>query len=287
MRNTDPLEVSRSIEMRIGKIAVGAGEPLLLIAGLNVLETLDGALACAEQVKAIAERHGLPAVFKASFDKANRSSHESYRGPGMDEGLRMLSQVKEETGLPITTDVHESGQAKIVAEVADCLQIPAFLCRQTDLIAACAATGRSINIKRGQFVAPADMGLAADKARSFGAQNVMITERGAAFGYHDLVVDMRGLVEMREFAPVCFDATHSVQQPGRGENASSGDRSYVAPLMRGAIAVGVDALFVEIHPDPSNAPCDSACQIRAEELDRLLDEACAIRDAISTVQVNR
>jgi 2-dehydro-3-deoxyphosphooctonate aldolase (KDO 8-P synthase) len=272
--------------MRIRNIPVGGGGPLVLIAGLNVLETLDGALQCAERVKEIAERHALPAVFKASFDKANRSSHASYRGPGIDEGLRILERVKDQIGLPITTDVHEPGQAKIVAEVADCLQIPAFLCRQTDLIAACAATGRAMNIKRGQFVAPADMGLAAEKARSFGAEGVMITERGAAFGYHDLVVDMRGLVEMRGFAPVCFDATHSVQYPGRGENASSGDRRYVGPLVRGAIAVGIDALFIEIHPDPNHARCDSACQIRAEDLDRLLDEACAIRAAMMTTHAD-
>jgi 2-dehydro-3-deoxyphosphooctonate aldolase (KDO 8-P synthase) len=269
-------------ELRIGAVPVGAGFPLVLISGVNVLETLESALECAERVREIAERHGTPAVFKASFDKANRSSSQSYRGPGIDQGLRILEQIKERTGLPITTDVHEAGQAKIVAEVADCLQIPAFLCRQTDLIAACAATGRPVNIKRGPFVAPCDLRLAVEKARAHGAAGVMVTERGSSFGYNDLVVDMRGLVRMREFAPVCFDATHSVQIPGGGRDASSGDRQLVAPLARAAAAVGIDALFVETHPDPDRAPCDGACQIRVGDLDRLLDEVCAIRAAIAT-----
>ena len=268
--------------LRIGAVPVGAGCPLVLISGVNVLETLESALECAERVRGIAERHGMPVVFKASFDKANRSSDQSYRGPGVDQGLQILARVKQQTGLPITTDVHEVGQAKIVAEVADCLQIPAFLCRQTDLIAACAATGRSVNIKRGPFVAPGDLRLAVDKAHAHGAAGVMVTERGSSFGYNDLVVDMRGLVRMREFAAVCFDATHSVQYPGSGRNSSSGDRRFLAPLARAAVAVGIDALFVETHPDPDRAPCDGACQIRVDDLDRLLDEVCAIRAAIAS-----
>ena len=266
--------------MKIAEIPVGGGAPLVLISGLNVLETLDGALECAEAVRGVSERHGMPAVFKASFDKANRSSRHSFRGPGVDEGLRILESVKAETGLPVTTDVHEAGQAKLVAEVADCLQVPAFLCRQTDLVAACAATGRPMNIKRGQFIAPRDMRLAVEKAQSFGDGGVLLTERGSAFGYNDLVVDMRGLVTMREHAPVCFDATHSVQYPGGGDEASGGDRSMVAPLARAAIAVGIDALFVEIHREPDQAPCDSACQIRFEDLDRLLSEVQAIGAAL-------
>lgn len=267
--------------MKIGEISVGAGSPLLLMSGLNVLETFDAALEAAEGVQGVAERHGLPVVFKASFDKANRSSRHSFRGPGIDEGLRMLARVKAETGLPITTDVHEPGQAKMVAEVADCLQIPAFLCRQTELIAACAATGRPLNIKRGQSIAPADLALAVEKARTFGDGGVMVTERGSAFGYNDLVVDMRGLMIMSEFAPVCFDATHSVQYPGGGIDSSSGDSRFVAPLARAAAAVGIDALFVEIHSDPSRARCDADCQIRVEDLDRLVGEVCAIRASIS------
>ena len=265
--------------MRIGDTAVGDGAPLVLISGLNVIESLERTMESALATQDLAERHGLPVVFKASFDKANRSSHRSYRGLGMDEGLRILKRVKRETGMPVTTDVHEPGQAKIVAEVVDCLQIPAFLCRQTELIKACAATGRAMNIKRGQFIAPHDLKNAVEKARHFGAGDVLVTERGTSFGYNDLVVDMRGLVTMREFAPVCFDATHAVQHPGRNENASGGDRRFVAPLARAASAVGIDALFVEIHPDPDRAPCDGQCQLRPDDLDQLLRDVCAIRAA--------
>jgi 2-dehydro-3-deoxyphosphooctonate aldolase (KDO 8-P synthase) len=268
--------------MRVGDISIGGGAPLVLISGLNVLETLDGALECAEGVRAIAERHGLPAIFKASFDKANRSSRSSYRGPGLDAGLRMLERVKESVGIPVTTDVHEPGQAKLIAEVADLLQVPSFLSRQTDLVAACAGTGRPLNIKKGQFMAPSDAALAVEKAVGFGASGVMLTERGASFGYHDLVVDLRGLVLMRDTAPVCLDATHAVQHPGAGQGASSGDRRFVAPLARAAAAVGVDALFVETHPDPERAPCDGPCQIRLADLDRLIAEVQAIRRAVET-----
>jgi len=267
--------------MQIRDIPVGEGAPLVLISGLNVLETVEGALRCAEAVAAISERHGVPAVFKASFDKANRSSRHSFRGPGLDEGLRMLERVKREVGLPITTDIHEPGQAKLVAEVADLLQVPSFLSRQTDLVAAAAGTGLPVNIKKGQFTAPADMAHAVDKAVSYGAAGVLLTERGTTFGYHDLVVDMRGLVAMREFAPVCLDATHSVQHPGGGTIASTGDHGYVAPLTRAAAALGVDALFIETHPEPESAPCDGACQILLEDLDRLLGEVCAIRHALA------
>jgi 2-dehydro-3-deoxyphosphooctonate aldolase (KDO 8-P synthase) len=233
-------------------------------------------------VRAVAERHGLPAIFKASFDKANRSSRGSYRGPGLDAGLRMLERVKEVVGIPVTTDVHEPGQAKLIAEVVDLLQVPSFLSRQTDLVAACAGTGRPLNIKKGQFMAPSDAALAVEKAVGFGASGVMLTERGASFGYHDLVVDLRGLVLMRETAPVCLDATHAVQHPGAGQGASSGDRRFVAPLARAAAAVGVDALFVETHPDPERAPCDGACQIRLADLDRLVAEVQAIRRAVES-----
>jgi len=266
--------------MLIRDIPVGDGAPLVLISGLNVLESLDGALACAHAVQAIADRHGVPAVFKASFDKGNRSSRRSFRGPGIDEGLRILDKVKAEIGLPITTDIHEPGQAKDVAEVADLLQIPSFLSRQTDLMAAAAGTGRPLNVKKGQFMAPSDAALVVEKATSFGATGVMLTERGTSFGYHDLVVDMRGLVALRDAAPVCLDATHAVQQPGAGEKASSGDRRFVAPLARAAAALGIDALFVETHPEPTGAPCDGACQILLADLDRLLGEVCAIRSAL-------
>jgi 2-dehydro-3-deoxyphosphooctonate aldolase (KDO 8-P synthase) len=268
--------------MQVGEIRVGGGAPLVLISGLNVLETLDGALACAEGVREIAERHGLAAIFKASFDKANRSSRGSFRGPGLDAGLRMLERVRESVGIPVTTDVHEAGQAKLVAEVVDMLQVPSFLSRQTDLVAACAGTGLPVNLKKGQFMSPSDAALAVQKAIGFGATGVMVTERGTSFGYQDLVMDLRGLVLMRETAPVCLDATHAVQHPGAGNGASSGDRRFVAPLARAAAAIGVDALFIETHPDPERAPCDGACQIRLPDLDRLVAEVVAIRRAVET-----
>jgi 2-dehydro-3-deoxyphosphooctonate aldolase (KDO 8-P synthase) len=266
--------------VKIDRIPLGDGAPLVLIAGLNVIESENDTLAVARMVREIAERHELPLVFKASFDKANRSSFRSYRGPGLDEGLRILAAVKEETGLPLTTDVHEPGQAKPVAEVVDCLQIPAFLCRQTDLVAACAATGKPLNFKKGQFMAPLDMRHAVEKARHFGAPGVFVTERGFAFGYNDLVVDFRGLLQMRGFAPVCFDATHSAQHPGAGDGASDGDRRNVAPLARAAVAAGVDSLFVEIHPDPGSAPCDGPAQIDFGGLDRLLAEVVTVERAL-------
>ena len=269
--------------MRIGDIPLGDGAPLVLIMGLNVIESENATLEVACQLREIADAHGFPMVFKASFDKANRSSHRSERGPGLDEGLRILQGVKRETELPLTTDVHEAGQAKLIAEVVDCLQIPAFLCRQSDLMAACAGTGLPVNVKKGQFVAPHDMRLAVEKASHFGAAGVFVTERGATFGYNDLVVDMRSLAIMRRFAPVCFDATHAVQYPGGGATTSAGDRSFVAPLARAAVAVGIDALFVEIHPDPQSAPCDGQCQLRVEDLDRMLTDICAIRASLSQV----
>ncbi len=266
--------------IRIGDIPVGGGAPLVLIAGLNVIESEAATLAAARALQLMASRHDFPLVFKASVDKANRSSLRSYRGPGLDEGLSILARVKAETGLPLLTDVHEPGQAKPASEVVDCLQIPAFLCRQTDLIVACAATGRPVNIKKGQFIAPDDARLAVEKVHAAGTGGAMLTERGSSFGYNDLVVDMRGLVRMRRFAPVCFDATHSVQQPGAGGEASGGERGMVAPLARAAVAVGIDALFVEMHPDPDAAPCDGPSQISPDALEALIAEARAIERAL-------
>jgi 2-dehydro-3-deoxyphosphooctonate aldolase (KDO 8-P synthase) len=266
--------------VKIGGVQLGGGAPLALIAGLNVIESEAETLEVARMLREVAARHALPLVFKASFDKANRSSFHSFRGPGMDDGLKVLARVKAETGLPITTDVHEPGQAKPVAEVADCLQIPAFLCRQTDLVAACAATGKPLNFKKGQFVAPLDMRFAVEKARHFGASDVIVTERGYAFGHNDLVVDFRGMTQMRGFAPVCFDATHAAQHPGAGDGASDGDRRNVAPLARAAAAVGIDALFVEVHPEPERAPCDGPAQIDFAALDRLLADVVAVERAL-------
>jgi 2-dehydro-3-deoxyphosphooctonate aldolase (KDO 8-P synthase) len=265
--------------MRIGGIPIGGGAPLVWICGLNVLESADAAVACAEALRGLAT--GLPLIFKASFDKANRTHADGYRGPGLDAGLEMLARVKAETGLPLLTDVHEPAQAEAVAEVVDCLQIPAFLARQTDLVAACAATGRALNLKRGQFIAPAEMRHAVHKATSLGAADVLVTERGSSFGYNDLVVDMRGLVVLGDFAPVCFDATHAAQRPGVAGGASGGDRKMVAPLARAAVAAGVDALFVETHPRPDEAPCDAACQLDLPALAELVAQATAIRAALA------
>ena len=270
-------------QLHIGSIPLGLGAPLVLIAGLNVIESESAALACAETLADLATRHGLPLVFKASFDKANRSDLHSFRGPGLESGLAVLAAVKQKTGLPLLTDVHEAGQADVAARVVDCLQIPAFLCRQTDLLLACAQTGLPVNIKKGQFVAPDDIHLAVKKVLApENSAGVMVTERGTSFGHNDLVVDMRGLLTMREFAPLCFDATHAAQYPGAGDNASSGDRRFVAPLARAAAAVGIDALFLEVHPDPDNAPCDARCQLDFESLDQLLEEVVAIDTARRT-----
>lgn len=266
--------------MRIADIPIGDGAPLALIAGVNVVENERDAVTAALRVQEIAERHGFPLIFKASVDKANRSNLRSYRGPGFDEGLRILGRVKAETGLPVTTDVHEPPQAKLAASVVDCLQIPAFLCRQTDLLLACAATGLPVHIKKGQFMAPRDMRHAVEKLRSAGDGGVLLCERGTSFGYNDLVVDLRGLVVMRRFAPVCFDATHSVQHPGAAGDASDGDRRMVAPLARAAVALGIDALFVESHPEPDHAPCDGPSQIGYAAFERLLVETRAIDSAL-------
>jgi len=266
--------------MQIASIPVGAGAPLALIAGLNVLEEESDAMAFAAALGRLAGHHGVPLVFKASFDKANRTSPGSYRGPGLDEGARILRAVKRETGLPLMTDVHEPGQAKQLAEVVDCLQVPAFLCRQTDLVTACAATQLPVNVKKGQFLAPRDTAHIVEKARLAGSGGVLLTERGTTFGYGDLIADMRGLVQMREYAPVCFDATHSVQHPSVAGGRTGGDRRFVAPLARAAVATGVDALFVETHPDPASAPCDGPCQIDLDALDALLRQVRAIDAAV-------
>lgn len=265
--------------MKVGAVPIGDGAPLALIAGLNVIETEGATLEAARALKAMAERHAFPLIFKASFDKANRSSIHSYRGPGIDEGLRILAGVKRATGLPVVTDVHEPAQAKRAAEVVDCLQIPAFLSRQTDLIAAAAATGLPLHVKKGQFLAPADVRNVVEKARAQGATGILLSERGTTFGYQNLVVDLRALPILRSFAPVGFDATHAVQHPGTSGVATGGDRRFVAPLARAAVAVGIDVLFVEVHPDPDRAPCDGPSQIGLTALDRLLAEVRAI-DAV-------
>jgi 2-dehydro-3-deoxyphosphooctonate aldolase (KDO 8-P synthase) len=260
---------------------VGDGRELLLIAGPCVMESDGHALAHARRVKALAAKHGLPVVFKASFDKANRSSVKSFRGVGLERGLAALEAVKRETGLPCTTDVHEAWQAEPAGKVVDLLQVPAFLCRQTDLVTACARHGRSVSVKKGQFLAPREMRHAVQKCREAGNENVLLIERGATFGYGNLVVDMRALVIMRELGvPVCLDATHSVQLPGGGGDVTGGERQYVAPLARAAAAVGIDALFIEIHEDPAAARSDGPNSLDFDGADRLLGEVLAVRRAL-------
>jgi 2-dehydro-3-deoxyphosphooctonate aldolase (KDO 8-P synthase) len=267
--------------MRIGRTEVGAGHPLLLIAGPCVIEGEAETISAAGKVARIAERHGVPAVFKCSFDKANRTSGKSFRGPGLREGLRVLRKVRAETGLPVLTDVHEEAQCAPVAEVADVLQIPAFLCRQTDLLLAAARTGRAVNVKKGQFLAPEDMQNAVAKLREEGCENVLVTERGTSFGYHDLVVDFRGLVAMRRFAPVCFDATHSVQRPGGHGDRTGGDRTLAPPLARAAAAAGIDALFCEVHEDPDRALSDGPNSLTFALWDETVADVLRIRRALA------
>jgi 2-dehydro-3-deoxyphosphooctonate aldolase (KDO 8-P synthase) len=271
----------REVLARIGGYEVGDGRKLLLIAGPCVLEDEAHALRHARKVKALAEKHGLPVVFKASFDKANRSSGRSYRGPGLEAGLAAFQAVKRETGLPCTTDVHETWQAEPAGRVVDLLQVPAFLCRQTDLVLACARHGRAVSVKKGQFLAPREMRHAVAKCAEEGQRNVLLMERGSTFGYGNLVVDMRALVQMRELGvPVCLDATHSVQLPGAAGDVTGGERHFVAPLARAAAAVGLDALFMEIHEDPATAKSDGPNSLDFDMADAVLKQVLAVRHAL-------
>lgn len=255
----------------------GDNQPLAIIAGPCVIESLDLCRTVAAHAQAVCRKLGLPFVFKASFDKANRTSNASYRGHGLDEGLEVLSVIKREFGVPILTDIHESWQAARVAEVADVLQIPAFLSRQTDLLVAAGETGRVLNIKKGQFLAPWDMENVVRKVRDTGNENILLCERGASFGYNTLVVDMKSLPIMRALGcPVVFDGTHSVQQPGGQGTTSGGQREFIPHLVRAAVAVGVDALFLEVHPDPAHALSDAATMLHLNDLEPLLQMAVAI-----------
>ena len=246
------------------------GDRLVVFAGPCSIESEDLTLSIAQDVKKMGEDLDIDVVFKASYDKANRTSVKGFRSAGLEEGLRILHRVNTELGLPTITDVHETQQVPLVAEVVDVLQIPAFLCRQTDLLTATGASGRAVNIKRGQFMAARDMRFAVEKVRHAGGKNVFLTERGVTFGYHDLVVDMRSFPIMREFAPVVYDVTHSIQQPGAMDGSSGGARWLAAPLARGAVAVGVDGLFLETHPDPDNALSDGPNMIPTGELPGVL-----------------
>ena len=267
--------MTRKVE--VGDITIGGGGPLALIAGTCVIESEQMALETADAVRAIADDLSMPYVFKSSFDKANRTSRNSFRGPGLVDGLAILARVKRECGVPITTDVHTQEQLGPVAEVADLIQIPAFLSRQTDLLVAAAQTGRALNIKKGQFLAPEDMAGPIAKVTAAGNENVMVTERGHSFGYNRLVVDITGLPAMRALGyPVIFDATHSVQRPGGAGTASGGDRELAPPLARAAVAAGVDGLFMEVHPDPDSALCDGPNSIRLAGLREILEPIAAI-----------
>lgn len=246
------------------------GDALVLIAGPCVIESADLILQTAEKLKQITAQLGIPFVFKSSFDKANRTSGSTFRSIGFEQGLRILQKVKRELDVPVLTDIHESHQVAAVAEVADVMQIPAFLCRQTDLLHAAGQTGKPVNIKKGQFMAPEDMRFSLDKVRAVGNERVFLTERGSSFGYHTLVVDMRSLPIMRQYSPVVFDATHSVQMPGGAGGASGGQREFVSPLARAAAAVGVDGIFIETHPDPDHAPSDGPNMLPLEQVETLL-----------------
>ncbi len=267
--------------VKIRDFEIGAGNPLALLAGPCVLEGLERSLYIGREIKAIANRLGIPYVFKASFDKANRSSFNSFRGPGLEKGLAMLAQIKKELDVPVITDIHTEAQAKPAAEVVDILQIPAFLCRQTDLVYQAALTGKPVNVKKGQFLSPKDMRNVVDKILEGGNSNILLTERGASFGYNNLVVDMRSFPIMRSFGyPVVFDATHSVQIPGGLGTASSGNREYVEYLTRAAVGAGVDALFMEVHDNPEEALSDGPNMVYLDKLEDLLKDALSIHDIV-------
>ena len=253
----------------------------LLIAGPCVIENEENVLFIARKMKEITDRLNIDYYFKASFDKANRTSINSYRGPGIDEGLKILQKVKDEVGVKIATDIHEPWQASKVAEVADIIQIPAFLCRQTDLLVAAAKTGKLLNVKKAQFLAPWDMGNVVKKLEDSGNKNIMLCERGSCFGYNNLVVDMTGILEMKKFGyPVVFDATHSVQKPGGKGNATGGNREYAKYLAKAAAAIGVNAFFMEVHPEPDKALSDGPNSIKLDDVEDLLETIIKICDVV-------
>jgi 2-dehydro-3-deoxyphosphooctonate aldolase (KDO 8-P synthase) len=274
-------------DVAIGPLRIGGGRPLALIGGPCAIEDEAHALMTAERLAKIAADKRVPFIYKSSYDKANRSSVNSYRGPGLVEGLRILKKVRDTLRVPVLSDIHQVSEVDPAAEVLDVLQIPAFLCRQTDLLLAAAATGKPVNVKKGQFVAPKDMKNVVDKLLSKGNEAILLTERGTSFGYHNLVVDMRALADMRELGyPVVFDATHSVQLPGGAGDRSGGERKYVPALARAAVAVGVDALFMEMHEDPDRTLrdgrplSDGPNMLRIDDLPPLLDELIAIHKAV-------
>jgi 2-dehydro-3-deoxyphosphooctonate aldolase (KDO 8-P synthase) len=264
-------------------LRIGGGARPVYLLGPCVIESRDFVLEAAGRVREIAGRHGVPVVFKASFDKANRSAETGFRGLGEEAGLEALAEVRRATGLPVITDVHHPEQAARAASVVDVLQVPAFLCRQTDLLHACGATGLPVNVKKGQFLAPEDTANAVEKVAATGNSRVLLTERGTSFGYHNLVVDFRGLPVMRRFAPVVFDCTHSLQLPGGLGHATGGAREFHPYLARAAAAVGVDGFFIEVHPDPPRALSDATTQLGFDELDRLIGQLEKVTAALREV----
>jgi len=282
LNQTEPLLPNNPAE--IGPYRCGPGQPLLLIAGPCVIESEELSLSIARRLKDVVAGKKVNLVFKASFDKANRTSSSAFRGSGLEAGLAVLAKVKQETGLPVTTDIHESTQAAPVAQVCELLQIPAFLARQTDLLIAAARTGRAVNVKKGQFMAPWDMRHVVEKLSSAGCRNVLLCERGTFFGYGRLVNDMRALVQMRELGlPVVFDATHSVQEPGGLGGATGGNRAMVEPLARAATAMGIDGLFFETHPDPDHAPSDGPNMLRLDDFPAVLNRILRIRETVESL----
>ena len=272
----------------IGDTVGFGGGALGLIAGPCVIESRDHCLRVATEAADIARQLGVPFVFKASFDKANRTSIDSYRGPGIDSGLEILAEVRDTVGVPVVTDVHAVEQVAAVAETVDLIQIPAFLSRQTDLLVAAAESGRPVNVKKGQFLAPSDMRHVVGKLEGAGAAGILLTDRGTSFGYNNLVVDFKGVCRLADFGhPVVFDVTHSLQLPGAGEGETAGERRFAEPLARAAAAVGVDVLFVEVHDDPSAALSDGSTQLPIDRLQSLLEDALRVHSAAATPAVNQ
>ena len=270
-------------EVKVGEVRIGKGQPLVVIAGPCVIESEEMTFRTAESLKEISIELDVPLIFKSSFDKANRSSLSSFRGPGMKKGLKVLGDVKKRFSLPVTSDVHAVDQVEPAAEVLDLLQIPAFLCRQTDLVFAASKTGKPVNVKKGQFLSPWEVKNITEKFVSTGNRNLLITERGSSFGYHNLVVDFRGFPVIRSLGtPLIFDVTHSLQLPGSEGSHSGGQREFAAPLMRAAVGAGVDGLFMEVHPEPDRALCDGPNMIPLSELKELLKQAKAINEMVRT-----
>lgn len=273
--------------VEVGNFKIGAGRPLAVIAGPCVIESQESALRHASLLKEAADRAGVPYIFKSSYDKANRSSASSFRGPGLERGLEILAEVKRKVGVPILTDVHESAQVVAVQQIADVLQIPAFLCRQTDFVVAVANSGKVVNVKKGQFLAPWDIANVVDKILSTGNDRVLLTERGVSFGYNNLVSDMRSLVWMRELGyPVIFDATHSLQLPGGLGHASGGERKYIPALARAAVAVGIDALFMEVHENPDQALSDGPNSLPLKDFEKLIGAVKQIDEMVKGSSVS-